>query len=211
MSQQDVVAAEGGGGHDVTADETSVAEKPLNARQRRFAEELAVSDSVDEAYAKAGFRPHRGNARRLAADPRIRKLVRDATLIAAELAGVHLGRILVELQRIGMFNIDDLVAREANGRVKVTEEVCDEDGNLKAAAGLPTIDFSGATRDHLAAIAEIDHQTGKVKFHDKLGALRDLLKYVHGERVQVTHEAGPTVADLLRAIDGKTKGLPRAS
>jgi hypothetical protein len=39
-----------------------------NARQERFAQELAKGKSVDEAYAAAGYTPNRGNAARLKAN-----------------------------------------------------------------------------------------------------------------------------------------------
>ena len=74
------------------------ADKPLNARQRTFARELGIAiakggrdDDLIEAYTAAGYAADRGNARRLAADPRIRALADEACAEALRLAGLHIG------------------------------------------------------------------------------------------------------------------------
>jgi hypothetical protein len=73
-----------------------VAEKPLNPRQRAFARELGVAIAegkrdFTEPYAKAGFSAHRGNASRLAADPRIKAVVDEVCAEQLRLAGLHIG------------------------------------------------------------------------------------------------------------------------
>lgn len=45
--------------------------RPINRRQRKFARALADGVPPLRALAIAGFKPHRGNASRLARDPRI--------------------------------------------------------------------------------------------------------------------------------------------
>lgn len=70
--------------------------EPLNARQLAFARELGVAIAEGkrdyaEAYEKAGYSGHRGNAARLAADPRIKKIADDACSEALRLAGLHIG------------------------------------------------------------------------------------------------------------------------
>jgi hypothetical protein len=74
------------------------AQKPLNVRQLRFARELGVAiaaggrdDDLVKAYARAGYAEDRGNARRLAADPRIRAIADEACAEALRLAGLHIG------------------------------------------------------------------------------------------------------------------------
>lgn len=71
---------------------------PLNARQQVFARELGLAiakggrdDDLIEAYTAAGYAPNRGNARRLAADPRIRAIADQACEEALRLAGLHIG------------------------------------------------------------------------------------------------------------------------
>jgi hypothetical protein len=72
--------------------------KPLNHRQRAFARELGIAiakggrdDDLVEAYAAAGYARDRGNARRLAADPRVRAIADEACAETLRLAGLHIG------------------------------------------------------------------------------------------------------------------------
>lgn len=71
--------------------------EPLNSRQLAFARELGVArakggrdEDLTRAYEAAGYSPDRGNARRLAADPRIRKIADEACAEALERAGLHI-------------------------------------------------------------------------------------------------------------------------
>jgi hypothetical protein len=79
---------------DVTPDDS---ENPLNARQLAFARELGIAwanggrdAELTKAYAAAGFKPDRGNARRLAADPRVKSIAQVACREALERAGLHI-------------------------------------------------------------------------------------------------------------------------
>ena len=76
----------------------AIAEKPLNRQQRAFARELGVAiakggrdDDLVEAYVAAGYAKDRGNARRLAADPRVRLIADEACANALRDAGLHIG------------------------------------------------------------------------------------------------------------------------
>lgn len=73
-------------------------EKPLNRQQLAFARELGVAIAkggrdadLVVAYEAAGYAPERGNARRLAADPRVRKIADEACQEALRLSGLHIG------------------------------------------------------------------------------------------------------------------------
>ena len=70
---------------------------PLNPRQKVFARELGVvratggrDDEITKAYESAGYAPDRGNARRLAADPRVKAIAEQACADALERAGLHI-------------------------------------------------------------------------------------------------------------------------
>lgn len=140
-----------------------IAAKPLNARQRRFAEELPFKRAED-AYVQAGFKAHRGNCQRLARDPRVQAIVEQVSLNAAKLAGVHLGRVLIEQSRIAYFNIGDVLKRDGNGKLELD------------AKGLPIVDYALMTHEHFAAVAKIDLEKGRIEFHDKVAVLRDLAR-----------------------------------
>jgi len=173
------------------------AAKPLNYRQRRFAEELAVCSNAIEAQAKAGFKPHRGNAARLAADPRVQAVVETAAMQAAKLAGVHLGRVLVEQARIAYFNIADVLMYDALGQVVLDKQ------------GMPIVDYSAMTREHFAAVAKIDFEKGKIEFHDKVGVLRDLVKFLTPASGKDDKPAGDTFVfnQNLLAMVNKFDGM----
>jgi hypothetical protein len=70
--------------------------RPLNPRQRAFARELGIElaqgkRSFEDAYERAGFRRHRGNAARLAANDQVRAIAEQECTKALRLAGVHIG------------------------------------------------------------------------------------------------------------------------
>lgn len=121
--------------------------KPLNPRQKAFARELGVAIAegkrdFTEPYAKAGFSAHRGNAARLAADPRIKAVVDEACAEQLRLAGLHIGYLqakALELlhasptaihRRISKFMTCDLEVTEKGPiyhprlRDNMTEEEC---------------------------------------------------------------------------------------
>jgi hypothetical protein len=73
-------------------------EKPLNRQQLAFARELGVAiaaggrdDDLVKAYERAGYAPDRGNARRLAADRRVKAIADESCKEALRLAGLHIG------------------------------------------------------------------------------------------------------------------------
>lgn len=70
-------------------------EKPLNPRQKVFAHELGIAWASGErdytkAYQKAGFKPDRGNARRLAADPRVIRVADELCKQALKMNGLQI-------------------------------------------------------------------------------------------------------------------------
>lgn len=75
---------------------TDDSEAPLNMRQRAFGRELGVAIARGDhdyvaAYEAAGYAPDRGNASRLAADPRIRAIADQVCGEQLRLAGLHIG------------------------------------------------------------------------------------------------------------------------
>jgi hypothetical protein len=71
--------------------------EPLNMRQLAFARELGVAlaaggrdAEILKAYEAAGYSSDRGNARRLAADPRVKAIALTECRAALERAGLHI-------------------------------------------------------------------------------------------------------------------------
>lgn len=89
----------------LTDNSASVAEKPLNPRQKAFARELGVAlargdRSFVDAYVAAGFKPDRGNAARLANDPRVRNEAEKACEEAARLNGLHIAYLQAKAMQL---------------------------------------------------------------------------------------------------------------
>jgi hypothetical protein len=83
---------------------------PLKPRQKAFARELGIAianggrdQDVVRAYEAAGYRADRGNARRLAADPRVKAIADEACAEALRLAGLHIGYL--QAKALEMLNL----------------------------------------------------------------------------------------------------------
>jgi phage terminase small subunit len=68
----------------------------MNPRHERFAQELAVGKTADEAYGLAGFKPNRGNATRLKANESVMSRVEELQAKGAEKAEVTVQSLIVE-------------------------------------------------------------------------------------------------------------------
>lgn len=158
----------------------------LNARQRAFARELPFA-TPEEAMRLAGYKPHRGNAARLASDPLIVEEFERISVEAARAAGVHLGRVLIEQAKLAYSDM-----RNYFERVPDTTRV--RFGDLLAMPSAIT-----------AAIAHVklreDGTVEEFKLHDKAGPLRDLKKHVASDAPQkialtdADGESSPEAAD----------------
>ena len=104
-----------------------------NARHEAFAQALAKGKSADEAYAQAGYKPHRGNASTLRAKQNIVDRVAELQQKGADKASISVARVLQEMSRLGLADI-------RNG--------FDADGNL-----LPPQEWSD---DFAASVASIE-------------------------------------------------------
>jgi len=71
-----------------------------NARQERFAQEIAKGATADAAYAEAGYRPHRANAARMSANEDVRRRVTELQERAAVRAEITVAGITERLLNI---------------------------------------------------------------------------------------------------------------
>lgn len=137
-----------------------------NPKHENFAQEVATGKTALEAYKLAGFKkPLDSNARRLRNTGPIRERVKELSLVAAELAGVHLGAIQAEMARIAYANPADMMRMDGEKLYPVFDST------------------RPITRELAAAISELGFDSKgrpKVKMHDKRAALSDLGKMVGG-------------------------------
>lgn len=109
------------------------AAKPLNPKQKAFARELGVAlasgdRTFEGAYVKAGYRRNRGNAARLATDPRVRIIADEAAAEALKHSGLHLAYLqakLLEMVHANVYDVHRKVAmalRRPEGEMTLAEE-----------------------------------------------------------------------------------------
>lgn len=145
-----------------------------NPKHEIFAQQLAQGVTAEAAYAKAGYAPSLKNAQRLKSNEGIRSRVEEILSQAAEKAGVTVERIADELVKIGFADIRKAV-QWGDGVI-----LTDEDGNEHVVNDVRLTASDKIDDSTAAAISEVSKTKDglKIKFHDKLGALEKLGKFV---------------------------------
>ncbi|WP_406853505.1 terminase small subunit [Alsobacter sp. KACC 23698] len=161
-----------------------------NAKHERFAQEISKGATADEAYALAGYSPHRSNAARMSANEHIRSRVEEILSKAADKVGVTVERVISELAKIGFADIRKAVAWGAG------IAVADETGQVHVVNDVALISSEQIDPDTAAAISEVRKTKDGVaiKFHDKQAALVNLGKHLglFKDRVELTgRDGGP--------------------
>jgi phage terminase small subunit len=106
-----------------------------NPRHERFVQGLLAGKSADDAYAAAGFRPHRGNASRLRANEHVVRRLAELQAAVADSSVITAVRVLDELAKLAFSNMLDYMRVGPDGD--------------------PVLDFSKLTRDQAAALVEV--------------------------------------------------------
>lgn len=116
---------------------TPTEEKPLSAKQRAFARELgpviaagSTDKAIVEAYVSAGYKPNRGNARRLASDPRVKKIADEACAEALRLAGLHIGYL--QAKALELLHASSTKIHRALSSLVTAEISTDKKGHVRA-------------------------------------------------------------------------------
>lgn len=143
-----------------------------NSKHELFAQGVAQGKSSDEAYALAGYSPHRSNASRLSAKDSVRARIQELQAEGAARAGVTVDWVIAEIKLVAQANMADYLKLDDHGD--------------------PHLDFAGLTREQAAALAEVtvesfrDGRTTarevrrlKFKLASKLDALEKLCKYLN--------------------------------
>ena len=178
----------------------------LTLKRRRFALEYLVDGNGGAAAFRAGFSKKgcRARASKLLQDPDIKALIERETEKVLRQTRITAERVLEELAEIAYINPGDFIDFSA--------------------AGGPVIDLSMLPKGATKAISEIQQETvfikqgkgrtpkevrrTKVKMHDKRAALVDLGRHLKLFTDKTELSADGDLANLLRAVDGKSRGLP---
>jgi len=192
--------------------------KTLNARQQRFVNEYRIDRNATAAAIRAGYAPSNAKqtAYKLMQSPEIVRQIEEHR-VAAETAFVEvldeakidIRATLQEYMSIGFSNIMDFVDFDENGDLRVN--------------------FSGATRQHMAAVQEFTVEEKRVagskdgstvvktrfKLHPKLPALDRIAEFggVHAaigknrtEKTVINHSS-PTITDTAAMIAELEKSI----
>ena len=170
-----------------------------NPKHELFAQERAKGAGPSEAYEKAGFKRHPGNAHRMSANERISARVEEILTQSAERCGVTVDRITEELAKIGFADIrkvmrwGESVAIPTNeGEITVYHDV----------ALLSSAEIDDATAGAISEVRKTKDGLS-IKMHDKRAALVDLGKNLGMFKERVEHSGGLTVSheDALKELE----------
>jgi phage terminase small subunit len=179
----------------------------LTIKQRRFIEEYCTDFNGAAAARRAGYSPRsaRQTAFEILQRPEIRSAIAERLEVFAQADDIETVRLFHELKCLAHFNILDLLEVIADGSVEA---------------------LSAADRDVTAAVCEISFDSNggiaRIKFHDKLGALKQLAQIKGLTSEAQTLVAGPALTingnsnddtrrlarELIRCIAGGSEGEP---
>jgi hypothetical protein len=198
-------------------------EEPLNPRQIAFARALALAIARGDrdftaAYAEAGYAPNRGNAARLAADPRIKAIADEQLRDALERNGLkveYLQAKALELLHTSPTEVHRvitrfLIAEEHGGgehavvRFRLRDDLSDDDRRLLDRATWPLTEFK-IDKDGIVAIKVPDKKAIIEMLCKQLGVGKD-----EGVNVAVSLETLIAQSMQPREERDKTKAIEGA-
>lgn len=147
----------------------------------KFAQAVVKGMSIDAAYVRAGFKPHRTNPHRLRNSEPIAARIQELLEKIEERTVVSVERVLKENARIAYANVTDALSFTSR-TVK-----------LKSSKDLPD--------DITAAIAEVQQTKDgvRIKFHDKGRALEALARHKGMYRENIDLHVTVSLLDLVNA------------
>jgi phage terminase small subunit len=188
----------------------------LTARQQRFVDEYLVDLNATRAAMRAGYGEGGASSAgsRLLATPEVAAAVTDAKAERSARTMITADRVVTELARIAFSDIRKVVSWRGPDEADATAE----EGARTAAKAVATVEVAASDAlddDAAAAIAEISRGrdgTLKVKLHDKRAALVQLGHHLGVFRPRAdANEAADGLEELLRDVDGRTRGIPEGA
>lgn len=168
-----------------------------NRRHEAFAREIAAGTKVHEAYALAGFKPHRANGCRLLRQADVAARIAELQREHGERAAITADRVVAEIARVAFGNIVKAFEFDAGAK------------RLKVG------DLTSLPDELAAAISEIkigDDGATTIKAHAKLPALELLAKYagVHGPGIgAIVPEGGSDMERIKGALVAAIEAMAR--
>lgn len=150
---------------DAAPQASAPTEKKLTARQARFVEEYLIDLNASQAAVRAGYTGDPNTVGpRLLADVGVRSLVDKAIARRSESVGVTAERVLLELERLALFDIRKIF--NSDGTLKRVIDLDDD-----TAAAIMSVEMVEIGTDGQLAISK------KFKAADKKGALELMMRH----------------------------------
>lgn len=193
--------------------------KGLTPKQQRFVDEYLIDLNATQAAIRAGYseKTARSQGQRLLTDDDIAAAIQRAQDERAERTGIDAERVLQELGRIGFSDIRALFTPAGNllppedwpdsiAAAVSSVEVVTRGLNGESHEETDGQPHGGALKRNRGTAVEYVH---KIKLWDKNSALEKIAKHLGMFTERVQHDVTSDLADLLRELDGKTRGIPR--
>lgn len=131
-----------------------------NPRHESFAQALAKGKTADEAYALAGYRPHRSNASRMSANDNVRARLEELQGKAAKKVEVTVESLAAELEEARLIAIGEkqsgAAVQATMGKAKLFGLIVDKKQHSGPNGGpIPFVDLTKASDEQLAALESI--------------------------------------------------------
>ena len=180
-----------------------MAQRPLNDKQRRFAQEYLVDLNATQAAIRAGYSPKTaGNqAHDLLKKPEIQEIIEEGRKAAQSRAEISLDRVLEAYASIAFGGMSKFVRIDHNGAPQINLSQCTP-ADLDLLAEIQTDRIDGGEGD--PPVLRI-----KIKQLDRLNALEKLARHLGAFKGKEDSPLEDALAALIRSVQGSA--LPVAS
>lgn len=170
----------------------------LTDKQARFVEEYLVDLNATQAAIRAGYSADSAYSigHENLSKPEIAEAIAAAQAARSERTKITQDKVLREYARLAFSDMRRLMHWDPDGvRLKDADELDDDDAACVAEVAETTTKDGGSL---------------KLKVHDKKGALDSVARHLgmFNDKLQHSGSVDLGLADVLREIDGRTRGLP---
>lgn len=195
----------------------------LTPKQERFVEEYLVDLNATQAAIRAGYSEK--TARAMGSEnltkPAVQAAITARRQVVTAKVDVTVERVVAELAKIGFASLGDVtdwgvkevaIGYDADGKRLRAEDIGDAAVvHYVDAPWVRPINRDDLPPDVRAAVSEVSlgREGFKIKMHDKVGALRDLGRYL-GMFIDKSELAGPGGGPIKVDLVDKLSALPKA-
>lgn len=173
----------------------------LTDKQKAFVLEYLVDLNATQAAIRAGYsaRTAEQQGSRLLRNVQVQEAIRQGQAERAERTQVTADRVVQELAALAFANMGDFLTIGADGTVQMDFTRLRE-ADLRAVTKF--------TQRHIPAGEGPDIVETKFELGSKVQALTKLGEYLGMFKQKVEHSADDALSQLMREIDGRTRGIP---